>query len=74
MSKSFPPNLLSQESIKQDYLSNSIKNFEMFNKIYFSVLNFSTKSAKEPIFYDLPHLIAINYPKNHNKHPSEMRN
>ena len=38
------------------------------------VLNFSTESAKEVTFYDLLFLIAIYYPNNDNKHPSEMKN
>ena len=38
------------------------------------VLNFSTESAKELTLYDMLSLIAIYYPNNDNKHPSDMRN
>ena len=38
------------------------------------VLTFSTESAKELTFYDLPFLIAIYSSNNDSKHPSKMRN
>ena len=38
------------------------------------MLNFTTKSAKEPAIYDLLFLIAIYSPKNNNKHASNRRN
>ena len=38
------------------------------------VLSFSTESAEKPTIYDLLYLAAKYYPKNNNKHPSEMRN
>ena len=43
-------------------------------KISNSILNFNTDAAKTSIIYDLLFLIATYFPKNDNKHPSEMWN
>ena len=43
-------------------------------KTSISVLNSNNESAKKPTVYDLLFLIAIYYPKNQNKRPSDMRN
>ena len=76
MNKTFAQNLLSQGSINQDYLSGKCKDsvFVMLIKISISVLKFSTESAKRPTIFVLLFLIAIYYPKNDNKHPSEKNN
>ena len=77
MNKNFASNLISQDSIEQNYLSKIVEEsvFGVFYcaKISISVLNFSTESVKKPTVYDLLFLIAIYYPKNDNKHSSEMR-
>ena len=76
MNKTFAQNLLSQGSIKQDYLLEKCKDsvFVMLIKISISVLKFSTELAKKPTIFDLLFLIVIYYPKNDNKHPSEKNN
>ena len=70
-------NLLSQDSIEQDYLSKNVKKNQFLGfliKISISVLNLSTESAEETVIYDLLFLNAIYSPKNDNNHPSKMRN
>ena len=57
-------------SIEQDFLSKNVNKFSFS----FSVLNFSTESAKKTTIYDFIFLIALYSPKNDNKDPSETRN
>ena len=66
----FELELLSQGIIEQDHLSKNVKKFRSDKKI-----NFSNKSVKKPIIYDLLFIIATFYClQNVNKQCSEMKN
>ena len=47
--------------------------FVVLTKTSILVLNFNKESAKKPTVYVLLFFIAVYYPKDDNKHPSEMR-
>ena len=77
MKKYFASNLLSHGSNEQNYLLKDAKNsvFELFNKNINLSNEFQYWTAQETIWiYDLLFFIALYFPKNENKHPSEIRN
>ena len=42
--------------------------------VFSKSVSFSTESSEKPTIYDFSFFITIYFPKNDNKHPSEMRN